>query len=97
MCQQAIEKLLKAVYIKQKKEQPPRIHNLLYLLDLLKLELSESYKSLLFKLNQFYVESRYPDERSTLSKTLNEEKAKFYLEQTKEVFQCLREMLPSNK
>ena len=35
MCQQALEKLLKAIYLTQKSEEAPRTHNLLYLFNLL--------------------------------------------------------------
>lgn len=35
MCQQAIEKILKALYIQKKNELPLRTHNLLYFIDIL--------------------------------------------------------------
>ena len=51
MCQQAIEKVLKAIYIKRKNELPPKTHNLLYLIDVLGINLPEADKMFLSKLN----------------------------------------------
>ena len=97
MCQQAIEKILKAIYVQQNKNVPPRTHNLLYLADTLKLQVSASDKSLLFDLNQFYISTRYPQDRRRISKTVTQKKAKMYFENTKGVFQCFRKMLPSGR
>lgn len=92
MCQQAIEKILKAIYVQKKDELPPRTHNLLYLMDILNLNVVESEKILFAQLNQFYIESRYPDERSKLAKVINKDKALSYLEKTKEAWKCLKQV-----
>lgn len=97
MCQQAVEKILKAIYVQQNKNIPPRTHNLLYLVNILKLPISPSDKSLLFDLNQFYITTRYPQQQHRISKTVTVNKAQIYLEGTKEVFQCFRKMLPFRK
>ena len=97
MCQQAIEKILKAIYVQQNKNVPPRTHNLLYLADTLKLQVSASDKSLLFDLNQFYISTRYPQDRCRISQTVTQKKAKMYFENTKGVFPCFRKMLPSGR
>ena len=97
MCQQAIEKILKAIYAQQRKQIPPRTHNLPYLVDFLKLEVFEQDKVFIFELNQFYIGDRYPGKQSELSKITTEDKAKVYLKRTQEVFQCLKKMLQLNK
>ena len=97
MCQQAIEKILKAIYTQQKNETPPRTHNLPYLTQSLNLNLPESDKDLLFTLTNLYVESRYPEEQTKLSQILSPKQSTQYLSRTKEVFKCLKEILPSNK
>ena len=94
MCQQAIEKILKAVYIQQKKELAPRTHNLSYLVDSLQLKISQADEDFLLKLTQYYIESRYPEEREKLSQILTQKQSQIYIQRTKEVFRCLREMLP---
>lgn len=93
MCQQAIEKLLKAIYCQKKNELPLKTHNLLYLIDILELKVADSDKILLSELNQFYIETRYPGERSRLAKEVDEVKASGYLVKTKEEWKCLRQML----
>ena len=93
MCQQAIEKILKAIYCQKKNELPPRTHNLLYLVDILELKVTDSDKTLLPVLNQFYLETRYPGERSQLVKEMDKVKACEYLAKTKETWKCLRQML----
>lgn len=93
MCQQAIEKILKAIYCQNKNELPPRTHNLLYLTDILELKVTDADKTLLSVLNQFYLETRYPGERSRLAKEMDKIKADEYLNKTKGVWKCLRQML----
>ena len=94
MCQQAIEKILKAIYSDKKNELPPRTHNLLYLVDVLNLNILESDKILLSQLNQFYLESRYPDEQGKLAEEIDKEMSELFLRKTKEVWACLKQMLP---
>ena len=97
MCQQAIEKTLKAIYCLKKNELPPRTHNLLYLVDILELSLTEPDKALLSVLNQFYLESRYPLERSKLAKEVDAAKSREYLDKTKGVWRCLKQALTQSK
>lgn len=91
MCQQTVEKLLKAMYSKIKGELPPRTHNLLYLVDILGLNLAGSDKFVLSQLNQFYLESRYPVERNKLAEEMDESKSVSYLNKTKELWTCLKQ------
>jgi len=91
MCQQSVEKLLKAIFVKKKSELPPRVHHLSYLADTMELKLSESEVLLLNELDQFYLESRYPSERAQLAKETDEKKALSYFEKTRGVLQCLKE------
>jgi HEPN domain-containing protein len=93
MCQQAIEKILKAIYVQDKNGLPPRTHNLLYLVDTLKLDMQNKDLTLLSLLNQFYLESRYPGERIQLAGGVDKNKAGQILKRTKEVWKCLKQML----
>ena len=58
-CQQAIEKLLKAL-ITEKSESAPRIHDLVELADIIELDLAEDQQLLLARLSYQAVASRYP-------------------------------------
>ena len=62
MCHQAIEKILKALYVQLFNELPPYTHNLIQLTNLTNInkELSEEQKEVIIKLMPLNVESRYP-------------------------------------
>ena len=57
----AIEKMLKAHVMRQTKEIPPRIHNLIRLVELAKLKLDEERKGFLREFGVYQLEGRYPD------------------------------------
>ena len=59
MCQQSLEKLLKASVIARTVELPPRIHNLVRLADLAALDVSEDERGYLERLSLYYIQSRY--------------------------------------
>ncbi len=93
MCQQAIEKILKGIYADKKNEAPPRTHNLLYLVDVLSLDISDTRKIFLSELNQFYLESRYPNEQGKLAEGVDRDRCEILLSKTKEAWTCLKQML----
>jgi len=97
MCQQAIEKILKAIYVQNKNELPPRTHNLLYLKDVLGINIENRDAELLSYLNQFYLESRYPGERALLANEVDKGKAEEILKNSKEMWKCLKLKLSQNK
>jgi len=65
-CQQAVEKILKAIYVKENQQTPPYTHNLLRLVDSLSVSaaLNEEKMRFLETLNSYYIESRYTEELS---------------------------------
>lgn len=93
LCQQAVEKILKAIYVRKKKCLPPRTHNLLYLAEQLKLDISLKDLELFSLLTQFYFENRYPGERVRLAREMNKNKAAEILKDARRVYRCLREKL----
>jgi HEPN domain-containing protein len=93
MCQQTLEKALKAHVAKATLQLPPRLHNLLRLSELAALILKEEDKKYLEKLNYYYLGSRYPEDRKTLAKEVTKQLAEEYLRKTKELFIWLKEML----
>jgi len=68
MCQQAIEKIIKALYIKNTDKIPEKTHNLIKLATDTNIisELSEETLELFNKLLVYYFASRYPDKRIKL-------------------------------
>jgi len=95
MCQQAIEKILKACYVKYYNTTPPYTHNLLRLLAELpwKENIGDRMLETLETLNSYYIESRYTEDIQELAKTLTETKASEVLEATRELFGWIRSKL----
>jgi len=77
MCQQSIEKILKACYVKQHKTTPPYTHNLLRLIRDLNFndEITNEITETIETLNSYYIESRYTEDIEELSKYLTKSKA----------------------
>ena len=94
-CQQAIEKLLKALYVKEKNQTPTYTHNLLRLADTLSIaaKLNESKNRFLETLNSYYIESRYTEEMTELSALLNQENAQDIFTTTREIFTWLKNQI----
>jgi len=75
LCQQALEKALKAVYFEQAGEVPPRKHDLVVLTNIANLtsECDEARLDFLRRLSVYYLESRYPEERAELAAKCTEQ------------------------
>lgn len=88
MCQQTIEKALKAVIAKDS-VQPPRTHHLIKLASDAALfeEMSEQQQDLLFLLNPLNVEARYQSYKDAVAAGLNEAKCAELIGET-EVLLC---------
>lgn len=91
MCQQVLEKTIKAVIEEQSEERPPFSHDLIYLAEYAGrlIDLSEKDKRLLALLTQYYIESRYPEEKRDLNKQLTPEACKKTLKMTEEFMSWL--------
>ncbi|MDI6759187.1 MAG: HEPN domain-containing protein [Candidatus Omnitrophota bacterium] len=83
MCQQSLEKLLKAIMIEQGKEVL-RTHNLVRLSELTDVHksMSQEEQNFLADLAPFAVEARYGDYRDKLSEIVNRKSASNYLVKT---------------
>lgn len=97
MCQQAIEKILKARATVKTQEFPPRIHNLARLGELAALEFSEEERRLLERLSLYYLQSRYPPEIQALAKKVSRLIAVSHLEQTEALWRRLSKQLTRKK
>ena len=94
-CEQTIEKILKAIYAKEKDETPPYTHNLIKLLNTLSIfsSVDEEKTEFIELLNSYYIESRYTEEISELLKSLNREKAEEIFSKTEKLFLWLKEKI----
>jgi len=95
MCQQAIEKIIKAIYIEQLDLEPPRSHNLYYILKKTNIIIDEETITFLNLLSAHYIRNRYPDYKEKLSQKLNKQKAKEFFNKTEEIFNWLKSQIIS--
>jgi len=66
-CQQAVEKMLKAIIAESTKGLPPRIHQLMRLAEVAGLEVSGERAEFLRELSAYYIQTRYPEEIKDLA------------------------------
>ena len=90
MCQQSVEKLLKAIIAQQGKENFP-IHNLNRLAEISEIsnELSSEQFNFLAELTPYHVETRYGDYKEKLSEIIDEKKAQEVYKRTSEIHKWL--------
>lgn len=91
--QQALEKMLKAVIVKATSEVAPRLHDLVKLSDVARVDPSPSARRLLELLSRFYFTGRYPAEPDRATPLVDRAHAEQVLAQSEEVFQWLSSML----
>jgi HEPN domain-containing protein len=68
ICHLAIGKLLKALVVKETNDHPLKTYNLLRLKEIANMDLKTDDIQFLEELNQFQLDTRYPDEKFTLYK-----------------------------
>ena len=95
MCQQAVEKTLKADHTKHQSEDPMRIHNLARLAESAGIYelMTEEQQAFLDVLTPLNIEARYPDYKSRIYASLNESVCNKILEQTKEMQSWIKSKL----
>jgi HEPN domain-containing protein len=89
-CHLSIEKILKALLVKETGELPPKSHNLNYIQELAKVEVTEEQRLLMSVLMKYQLEGRYPDYKPD---TPSFDIINDYLSRTKELLICLRQKL----
>jgi HEPN domain-containing protein len=94
MCQQTVEKALKAVIAKSG-VFPPKIHDLVRLAELANLSkiLSDDQNHLLDELYPLSIEARYPSHKEMLAQTLNKHTCTEYITKTEAMLQWIKEKL----
>ena len=84
-----IEKLLKAVYVKNIDTNVPYIHNLTKVAEEAKLELTEEQKDFLDEVTTFNIKARYPDYKGRFYKKATKKFTEHYIKEIKEFRKCL--------
>jgi HEPN domain-containing protein len=86
----ALEKILKALVCKETNELAPKIHNLIRLAELAKINLPTEQFNLLTDMNPFNLEGRYSD---SLNTPPTKEETQAFMNRTEEVFIWLMSQL----
>jgi HEPN domain-containing protein len=98
MCQQAIEKLVKNLYILYLDDNVPKSHNIRSIIgsyeDKLPMGIPLETRDLFVTLSTCYLNNRYPEYKDKLSAQIREPQAKELFSQTQEVFAWLLTLKP---
>ena len=91
LCQQAIEKTLKGIYLKETLQTPIYTHNLRRLAKHLSFyeDLNPKQIEQLDRFNAYYIESRYTEILDEMTKALDRDKAQNILKDCKEMIKWL--------
>lgn len=84
-----IEKALKAFYVRDNEEHPPKIHNLPRLAERTTLPLSDKQRQFLIDVNDFNLETRYPDQKYSFYQLCTKEFTEDYFTKIKGFYQWL--------
>ncbi|MEW5693227.1 MAG: HEPN domain-containing protein [Candidatus Hydrogenedentota bacterium] len=84
-----LEKILKAFYVRDNSKMPPLLHKLDVLAENTKLIFSKKDLEFLKKVNEFNIQTRYPDKKFTFYKLCNKKFTKEYFERIKRIYQWL--------
>ena len=90
MCQQTVEKMLKAIIAQHGKENFP-IHNLNRLAEIASIsnELTSEQFNFLAELTPYHIEARYGDYKESLSEIINDKEAEQIYRKTKGIYKWL--------
>jgi HEPN domain-containing protein len=98
MCQQAIEKLLKGLYILYLDDNVPYIHSLGEIASRFENKLSDSISEerhyLFERLTAYYISGRYPKYKEKISMSIDKNEAEDLLNKSKETFSWLLTLKP---
>jgi len=90
MCHLSIEKALKGLYQKKTRELPPRIHNLVFLIEKMGLKPPSALYEDIFSLNRVSIPTRYPDDLEKMKKEFNKNKTAKFIKSGKEIIRWLK-------
>ena len=88
----SIEKLLKALFVKKRREHAPFTHNLYRLAELIELEMSDEYSDWLDEITSFNLNARYDDYKKEFYKLCTPDYAKDWIDRIKIIRTWIKEM-----
>lgn len=93
MCHLSIEKALKGLYQIRLNETPPKVHNLVYLLNKIGIKPAETMGKFLIKLNEVNIATRYPEDIDKLQRDFTQPVVKDILSKSKEALEWIKTQL----
>ena len=93
MCHLAVEKALKGLYQFKLNEIPPKVHNLIYLVEKICLGISEKLYNSIFELNRVSIPTRYPDDLTRMKKEYKKKNTVEIINSSKEAIKWLKKQL----
>ncbi|HQJ09447.1 MAG TPA: HEPN domain-containing protein [Deltaproteobacteria bacterium] len=93
MCHLAVEKALKGLYQQRLNEAPPKIHNLIYLVEKLDLRPPDDLYEIIFSLNRVSIPTRYPDNIERMKKEYSKRNTTALVKKGREVLKWLKAQL----
>jgi HEPN domain-containing protein len=88
-----IEKALKGLYQSRLNEVPPKVHNLIYLVEKIGLSPSEKLYNAIFELNRVSIPTRYPDDLTRMKSEYKKKNTSEIINSSKEVLKWLKNQL----
>jgi len=86
----SIEKALKAVISEEVNKIPPKTHDLIYLLSVVKVKLPQNLLDFIGVINNVSIVTRYPEDLKKLVASYPKKVTQDYLNKTREVIRCIK-------
>ncbi len=88
-----LEKVLKALFVKKKKNIPPYKHSLPLLVEKIGFEIDENKETFLEEVSDFNIEARYPDIKFSFYKKCTKEYTEVKIKEIKEFYKWIKSMI----
>jgi len=93
MCHLSLEKTLKGLYQEKLNKLPPKVHNLIYLIEKIGIELPDDLFDWISALNRLSIPTRYPEDLKEMQKDYNKNETGKIVQKTKEISRWLKKRL----
>ncbi|MBI5903752.1 MAG: HEPN domain-containing protein [Deltaproteobacteria bacterium] len=93
MCHPSVEKAVKGLYREKLDEMPPKVHNLVYLLNKIGIKPSEENGKFLIRLSEANIATRYPEDLDKLQRDYTAPIAQGMIARSKEILKWIKGLL----
>ena len=93
MCHLSLEKALKGIYCEKLQDVPPKVHNLVFLINKTGIDPPEMLGKFIVKLNEANIATRYPESLENLQKAYTKTITREIILNTQEVLVWIKQQL----